>query len=543
MFDIESVNPWYWTDGQDNWTPSILKAMVMDLKNCGVDRLFEECFDLYSDFSTALAEQTAAEGMEYECGNDPMHIYQVAWNQAQTATDFPTLYEPTTPISMYNYRLLRDTYFENAQLYQHAALAYGFAKTWNKPTAMVYSMGFDWGIDNASRPGMFRSTALVSALQFGMDDFLLIRSTYSQLSDLDIPSFKVWMDGYIQKQETVSKPVLNIVIHLDIPFDKHNWMGLLVQGDAITWGAFQAGYDIKCSVDPLPGADAYYIVTRGYEYGGGTLDLTSSMADLFDGDKPVLLQCLYGLPNGTLLTSNWARALDAVGIDASHGGVYHGDMPSTGTFDGQSFNFTGYDTREKWWRTNIGTRMEPSCVAASEICAADGDLPLIVGRNRKYFIAGSCLSWQAGAVISRLLSGYGTSPQSNVWGVAGPEVAAVIAIDDTELDIDIPQLGEGNTIHVVQYDRYYNTKYEETVTYTPLYTRSMSRYDTIVIDTVNRVEPQSPPYIPGSGSGGGGVSNSSTYIKCGSVQFVPVFAMFFPSIASLAKPVGELRLG
>ncbi len=506
MVNMEGINPWGWVAGRDYYNPSLLRGVVTDLKATGADRWFDECFDLWSDWGFAVADQCSVEGMGCMMGTDPMHLYQVAWLQQGTPTDYPSHYSHASVGSMYCYRLIRDVYYESAHLAQHGALAYGFSETWNMPKAMVYTIGKNWGIDPGVWPGVFRGCALIEALQFRMDEFFMLHVWYdSNAQSLDIPGLKTWMNSYVQKQESgESRPVLNIVVHLEVPSDKHNWMGLVAEADAITWGAFQAGYNVQCSTEPLPDADAYYVVTRGNEWDSGTLDLTTDLVALFSGDKPVFMQCLYGMPYGDVATSRWKTAMAACGVCVTTGGISYADMPATGVFDGKTFNFTGYDTRNKWWRTQVGTRLPSDAVMASEICAQAPDgTPLIVGRNRKYFIAGACLSWQTGSVIARLLSGYGAAPDSDVWGIAGSAVTAVMATNDTQLCIDLPDVGDGSLIHVMHYDPYHALEYEDTITYTAPYTRAMNRYDVVVMDTVSLVSPASEPVIPGSGDSGG----------------------------------------
>ena len=95
------------------------------------------------------------------------------------------------------------------------------------------------------------------------------------------------------------------------------------------------------------------------------------------------------------------------------------------------------------------------------------------------------ISWQAGYPISHLLSGYGIKPFSNVWGVAGKNVTALLAITDTLLEIDIPYLMDGAAIHVTQWNKYYKKKYDDTITYKAPFKRFLSQYDLIVMDAVD----------------------------------------------------------
>ncbi len=549
LVDMEAINPWHWSASQHYYTDSIVRGMISDLHTAGADRWFDECFDLWGDWGSAMADQATSDGLQYQGGNDPMHIYHVAWIQEQTPTDFPTLFSHYPLVSMYYYRFVRDEFYETAHLAQHAALAFGFARAWGKPTALVYTASSNWGTDPSYWPGMLRTSALIEALRFRLDEIHFLGTPdASTCSALDISGFNSWLDGYVQKQDAAGpKPVLDIVVHLAIPFDKHNWMGLTVQADAIIWAASQAGYEIECSTTPIPGADAYYIVTRGYEPedDGGTLDLTPEMTALFDSDKPVFLQCLFGMPFNKVLTSNWSTVLAACGIDP-HGDIIHGSMPDTGIFNGQQFKFTGYDTRSKWWRTQLGTRLPASSTAGTEIIAkADNGTPLIMGRNRKYFIAGSCLSWQAGAVLARCLSGYGASPDSDVWGVAGPAVTALMSTHATHLSIDLPGVGDGSSIHVVHSDRYHSVQSDQTITYAAPFELDMNQFDSVVLDTVSLTPPAFAPEIPGTGDNGsgGGSSTSTGGSTIGNPQIqLPILCTVYKPAPSLGFAVFALNM-
>ncbi len=78
--------------------------------------------------------------------------------------------------------------------------------------------------------------------------------------------------------------------------------------------------------------------------------------------------------------------------------------------------------------------------------------PYIIGKDNKYVVTATSLNWEVAYPISDLLSGCGIMPSSNVWGIAGKNVTALLAIETTELEIRIPGLEDGSEIHVVVWD-------------------------------------------------------------------------------------------
>jgi hypothetical protein len=110
--------------------------------------------------------------------------------------------------------------------------------------------------------------------------------------------------------------------------------------------------------------------------------------------------------------------------------------------------------------------------------------PYIVGKDRKYVITATALNWEVAFPISDLLGGCGILPSSNVWGIAGEKVTALLAIETTELVIHIPGLKDGSRMHVVVWDSKKNKKSEETVIYKAPYKHMLKEYDFILIDKV-----------------------------------------------------------
>jgi len=110
--------------------------------------------------------------------------------------------------------------------------------------------------------------------------------------------------------------------------------------------------------------------------------------------------------------------------------------------------------------------------------------PFITGMNNKFVVTASCLNWEAAYPVSDLLSGSGILPSSNVWGIAGKNVSALLAIETTELSITIPGMADGSKIHVVVWDNKKNKKYDEVINYEAPFNYLLKEYDFILIDRV-----------------------------------------------------------
>jgi hypothetical protein len=482
MANMEWINPNFWPDGLKYWTPDLLKGVVKDLKNIGIDRWFDECFNLWSDLGSAISQQCNDIDLEYEEGSDGMHIFGTSAWQNQKTTTYPEHYIHTNPISLYHYGYYRDT-LRGGIIAQQGTIAYGYAKHWNKKTALVYTMG-NWGTPSDYWPGILRATCLIRGLQFRVNDYMIIKPDSAKGRQLNIPSLKNWINIYTKKQEINEKRlVLNIVSHLTAEkSEAWQWALYTYSSDAITSGAFHAGYDIVCSEEPIQEADAYYIYTSGTS---GKIDnLTTEIVNLFNTKKTVFIQCGGTIPSDTALTNNWKTVLKNCGIGSGKSFRTTETMPSTGIYKGKTVRFTGMSSMKGSPginKTNSGTVLPTESINGT-IYVQSGTTPLIVGQNKKYLITGSCLNWQMNYVIGDLLTGYGTSPQSNVWGIAGNSASAFLAIANTTLELRIPNLPDGQKIHVVQYDKYYNKIYDAEVKYISPYKRSMNQFDLIAID-------------------------------------------------------------
>ena len=136
-----------------------------------------------------------------------------------------------------------------------------------------------------------------------------------------------------------------------------------------------------------------------------------------------------------------------------------------------------------------GTIIPPDAITSGIIYCAPNDTygkgPYIVGKDKKYVVAATALNWEVAYPISHLLSGAGILPSSNVWGIAGSNVTALLAIETTELIITIPGLRDGSMIHVVIWDKNGNKKSEETVAYNSPYRQMLKEYDFILINGIN----------------------------------------------------------
>lgn len=478
MVNMEGVNPWHWEAGRTKWTPELLQAVMADIHDCGADRWFSECFNAYSDFFFALAEKARAIGMEFQEGADPSILY--GWASFHQPTNYAQLCEPMGIASMYQYYLRRDVGFDTASLAQEGALGFGFGDGFGYPRALVYSIRHNWGVPPEYWQGVLRAICLITGLQFRVDDIMLIGVNRERGEQLDVRGTKAWIAGYVEKQNAERRPLLNVVVQLTAGSDAH-WTDLTVSMDGIASGAFQSGCDLVCTTEPLSDADAYWVYAPGHD-DRGTLDLTPEIARLFRGEKSVFLQCGGDVPNGSALTERWREALRACGVDPD-AALSYGDLPAAGVFEDTTFRYTGYLTKGEGEARRHGTLI-PSRAVTGTVHAAAGDVPLIVGQNGKYLIPAACIGWEMKHPVGRLLSGYGTKPQSNVWGIAGEKVSALLAIEDTKLELDIPELPDGARIHVVHWDKHHEKVYEDTTVYHAPYARELKQYDLLVIDSV-----------------------------------------------------------
>jgi hypothetical protein len=135
-----------------------------------------------------------------------------------------------------------------------------------------------------------------------------------------------------------------------------------------------------------------------------------------------------------------------------------------------------------------GTVIPAAAIKGTVYCAPNktyGKGPFIAGQDKKFVVTSSCINWEVAYPISNLLSGSGIMPSSNVWGMAGKNVTALLAIETTELEITIPGLADGSSIRVVVWDNKQNKKSEETLTYKAPFKKILKEYDFILIDKVN----------------------------------------------------------
>lgn len=276
------------------------------------------------------------------------------------------------------------------------------------------------------------------------------------------------------------------------------WNRLFNSGDAITSGAFNAGYNVIVSDKVVP-ADAYWI----YASGGAGDVLPDDVVALFKSDKPVFVQCGSSIPSGPGISPGWKTALAECGVDGTKpskfGGGEDGDpevslpknqeaeLPYTGYYKDIYLRFTGSDV-QRGMDLRAGTVLSKDAINGTIYCEPNktyGRGPYIVGKNKKYVVTGTALNWEVAYPISNLLSGGGILPSSNVWGIVGKSVTALLAIETTELEVSIPGLADGSRVHVVVWDKKKNKKSDETVTYTAPYRQMLQEYDLVMINAVN----------------------------------------------------------
>jgi len=487
MINVEGVNPYHWE--QNKWTPENIRAVADDIAANGADAVFEECFEVKPDVFVALARQLKSKGVDYISGTDPMLLREA---------NFSTLWPETSIIDIYNYYLKRDKIFNIATLAQHGSLGFGWAKYWGKPTSLISPVNRNWGIPGDYSPAVIPYLCMIRALQFRLDNFII----FGGLNTFDPISTQAWIREYVDKQEK-DRPILNIVVLLRKQKDYSGsetgdpgWNRLFNSGDAITSGAMNAGYNIVVSDKVVP-ADAYWI----YASGGKGDELPEEVVNLFSTGKPVFIQCGSFIPSGMEITPGWKTVLDKCGVDgkktfSNRGGRdtetgslppnQEAEIPYTGYYKDVYLRFTGSDV-QRGMDLRSGTVIPADAIRGTVYCAPNktyGRGPYIVGKDRKYVITATALNWEVAFPISDLLGGCGILPSSNVWGIAGEKVTALLAIETTELVIHIPGLKDGSRMHVVVWDSKKNKKSEETVIYKAPYKHMLKEYDFILIDKV-----------------------------------------------------------
>jgi len=273
------------------------------------------------------------------------------------------------------------------------------------------------------------------------------------------------------------------------------WNRLFNSGDAITSGAFHGGYNVVVSDKVVP-ADAYWI----YASGGASDVLPPEVVALFNTGKPVFLQCGGAIPSGSGIDPGWKTALAQCGIDATTAFAFGAgsrtdtgaslppnqaeDLPYTGYYKDTYLRFTGSDA-QRGTILRAGTVIPTTAINGTALCTPNrtyGKGPFIVGKANKYVVTATCLNWEAAYPISNLLSGGGILPSSNVWGIVGKNVTALLAIETTELEVTIPGLADGASVRVVVWDKQHQKKSEETTVYRALFKRVLAEYDFILID-------------------------------------------------------------
>jgi hypothetical protein len=488
VINIEGVNPWHWKKNQ--WTAENIKAVAEDLANDGVDAVFEECFEVKPAVFTSLANTLKERGVDYISGTDPMLLREA---------HFVPLWPLTGTINIYNYYLKRDKIFNIATLAEHGSLGFGWAKYWGKPTSFISPLTRNWGIPTDYSPAVVMYLCMIRALQFRVDNFMI----WGGMDSFDPLATQSWIDRYVEKQEK-ERPLLDIVVLLRQHTENSGtdvgdpgWNRLFNSGDAITSGAFNAGYNIIVSDKVVP-ADAYWI----YAIGGKNDALPSEVVALFDSKKPVFLQSGNAIPSGDAITPSWKTALDRCGIDGTrpfrYGGKAEGEggeevslpanqeseLPYTGYYNGTYLRFTGSDA-QRGSDMRAGTVIPKEAIKGTVYAEPNktyGRGPYIVGKDSKYLVTATTLNWEVSYPISHLLSGGGILPSSNVWGIVGKNVTGLLAIETTELDLTIPGLADGSKIHVVVWDKTKKVTSDETVVYKAPYKRMLREYDFLLID-------------------------------------------------------------
>jgi hypothetical protein len=471
IINIEGVDPYHWKENQ--WTAENIKAVADDLAAAGVDAVHEECFEVKPDVFLSLARELKSKGVVYISGTDAMLLREAS---------FAALWPETGVIDMYNYYLKRDKIFDVSVLAEDGTLGYGWAKYWGMPTALMSPINRNWGTSMKYSPAVVPYMCMIRALQFRMDHFFILYG----LDEFDPIANQAWINEYVNKQEK-DRPLLDIVVLLKKQTDYSGsekgdpgWNCLMNSGDAITSGALNGGYNIIVSDRVVP-ADAYWV----YAAGGEGDNLPDDVVALFSTDKPVFIQCGNSIPSGSGLTASWKTVLEKCGIDGTKEFRYR-DLPYTGYYKDIYLRFTGADV-QRGMDLRKGTIIPKDAISGTVYSMPNktyGRGPYIAGKDKKYVVTAAALCWEVAYPISNMLSGGGVLPSSNVWGIVGKNVTALLAIETTELNVTIPGLADGSKIHVVVLDNKRNKKSEETVTYNAPYKHFLNEYDFILIDAV-----------------------------------------------------------
>lgn len=482
MVNIEGVNPYHWQ--QHHWTPGNIRMAVKDLVAGGADAVFEECFETKPAVFSALAKTLMESSVDYISGTDPMLLREHS---------FATLWRETGVVNMYNYYIKRDKLYSIAALAQHGTLGYGWAKYWGKRTSMMSPVDRNWGIATEYSPAVISYLCMIRALQFRVDNFIV----FGGLNTFDPAENLRWISSYTNKQEK-DRPTLNIVVLLP---DGNNsdaaWNRLFNSGDAITAGAFNGGYNIVVSDKVLP-ADAYWIYTPG----GDKDVLPAAVVSLFNGKQPVFIQAASNVPGGNSIDPGWKTVLEKCGVDGTKAFKYapgtdhpsdvslpgnqEEEIPYSGYYNNVYLRFTGTDA-QRGTDLRSGTIIPAAAISGKVISYPNttyGKGPYIVGKDNKYLVTTTSLNWEVAYPISHLLSGAGILPSSNVWGIAGKKMSALLAVEATELVMNIPGVKDGARIHVVIRDKMNQPYKEETILYKAPYTQLLREYDFILIDVV-----------------------------------------------------------
>jgi hypothetical protein len=489
MINIEGINPYHWKENK--WTPDVIGAVAKDLARTGVNAVFEECFEVRPEVFLSLANTLKDNRVNYISGTDPMLLREAS---------FASLWPSTAVVNIYNYYVKRDKIFNIATLTQHGSLGYGWAKYWGKPTSLISPLNRNWGMAEEYSPAVVSYICMIRALQFRLDNFII----FGGKDKFDPAANRTWINAYVHKQEK-DRPLMNIVVLLKKQADYQGgetgevgWNRLFNSGDAITSGAMNAGYDIVVSDKVLP-ADAYWI----YANGGDNEVLPAEVVELFNTNKAVFLQASTDIPSGNGVPGGWKAVLGKCGVDASRPFKYGRgsetaslvslpedqaeEIPYTGYYKDRYLRFTGSDV-QRGMDLRAGTVIPKEAITGTVYCAPNrtyGKGPYITGQNKKYLVTATALNWEVAYPISDLLSGAGIAPSSNVWGIAGKSVTALLAIETTELEITLPGVSDGARLHVVVWDNKQNKKSEETIAYRAPYKRLLNEYDFLLIDKVD----------------------------------------------------------
>ncbi len=271
---------------------------------------------------------------------------------------------------------------------------------------------------------------LMKAIQFKPTYIYIMTWNTDHVASFDPAAMTSLIQEYVSDQ---AKPVCNVVLYLtgDEPPDTWDWWDFPAVLAPMSNGTKASGFDIVTTPTPIDNADLYYIFTRGKWEWGTTLDLPSSIVELFDSGKPVFLQVSQILPN---TTANWNAVRSKLGIDhTTFERIQNSDSILSGSYNG--IEYQHLRAGEASFMNNIRPEnVLPPAEVTSTGVLYDTLYALIVRNGNNYFINGTHLDLRASFPISNLLNDGLQGPTACVATAGNTSVFYCLDQTDGEMD-------------------------------------------------------------------------------------------------------------